>query len=90
MLFVLTLSTAHFRIYNLINIFFRLAVFFQIYDDVRNRTQKKLPMKSQWKSIVGDFHRGIQYERLEGQEGRQFSATKINFETPPAGGGARG
>ena len=31
-----------------------------------------------------------QYERLEGQEGQTFSATKMNFEKPPAGGGARG
>ena len=53
-------------------------------------TQKKLPMKSQRKAIVDDFRRGRQYERLEGQEGRRLSATKMNFEKPPVGGGACG
>ena len=53
------------------------------------RTQKKLPTKSQRKA-VDDFCSGRQYERLEGQEGRQFSATKMNSGKLPAGGGARG
>ena len=51
---------------------------------------KKLPTKLQQKAIVDDFCRGRQYEWLEGQEGRGFSATKMNFEKPPEGGGARG
>ena len=54
------------------------------------RAQKKLPIKLQRKAIVDDFHSGRQYEPLEGQEGRRFSATKMNFEKPPTGGGARG
>ena len=45
--------------------------------------------KSQQKAIVNNFCRGRQYEHLEGQEGRQFSATETNFEKMPAGGGAR-
>ena len=51
---------------------------------------KKLPTKLHRKAIVDDFCMGRQYERLEGLEGRGFSATKINFEKPPEGGGARG
>ena len=71
---------------------FQLPVFlvFQIADDVRNAYVKKLLMKSQWKAIVDNFRRGCQCERLERQEGRRFSATKMNFEKPPAGYGARG
>ena len=59
-------------------------------DDVRDVYEKKLPTKSQRKAIVDDFPTGRQYERLEGQEGRRFSATKMNFKKLPAGGGARG
>ena len=44
---------------------------------------KKLPTKLHRKAIVDDFCMGRQYERLEGLEGRGFSATKINFEKPP-------
>ena len=44
----------------------------------------------QQKAIVNDFCRGCQYEWLEGQEGCGFSATKMNFEKPPEGGGERG
>ena len=71
---------------------FQLTVFFvfQIANDVKNAYAKKVPMKSQWKAIVDNFCRGCQYERLEEQEDRRFSATKMNFEHPPAGDGARG
>ena len=62
------------------DILFLLAVFVvvQSVDDVRDVCAKKLPTKSQRKAIVDDFRRGRQYERLEGQEGRRFSATKMN------------
>ena len=42
--------------------------------------KKKLPKQLQRKAIVDDFCRGSQYERLEGQEGRGFFATQMNFE----------
>ena len=51
------------------------------------RVQKKLPMKLQRKAIFDNFCRVSQYERLEGQEGQRFSATKMNFEKLPARGG---
>ena len=51
---------------------------------------QKNPTKSQRKAIVGRFRRGGQYERLEGQEGQKFSATKVGFEKLMSGGGARG
>ena len=54
------------------------------------RTQKKWPMKLQRKVIVNNFCRGHQYERPEGQESRQFSVIKMNFEEPPTRGGAQG
>ena len=63
---------------------------FQIADDVRNAYEKKPPMRSQWKAIVEFFLRGSEYQWLEGQEIRQFSATKINFEKPLAGSGSHG
>ena len=48
---------------------------------------KKTADEPQRTVSVDDFRRGRQYERLEGQEGRRFSATKMNFEKPPAVGG---
>ena len=70
---------------------FRLAIFvFQIADDVRNADAKKLPMKYQRKAIVDNVCSRGQYEQLEGKEVWRISATKINFEKPPPGGGARG
>ena len=53
---------------------------FQISNYVRNAYAKRLPMKYQRKGIVGNFHRGCQYEQLEGKEGQKFSATKTNLE----------
>ena len=58
MSFVLTLSTIHYQIYNLLEIFFELAVFFvQFADDVRDAYTQNLNKKSKQKAIVNDLHR---------------------------------
>ena len=64
-----------------------VIVFVAWFDDyVRYSYAKKLPTKLQWKAIVDNFHRERMYERLEGQEGRRLSATKMNSKKTPAGG----
>ena len=71
---------------------FQLPVFlvFQIAVDVKNAYAKKTVDEIPVEGNCRQFSQGCQYERLEGQEGRRFSATKMNFEKPPAGDGARG
>ena len=55
-------------------------VIVQLADYVRGAYTKKIPTKLQQKTIVDNFCKGRQYERLERQEGWLFSATKNNFE----------
>ena len=56
----------------------------------QGRVHKKMPMTSQRKAIVDNFCRGRQYDWLEDQEGWRLSATKMNCEKPPPGGGSYG